>query len=234
MLYVLMAVRERRGVGGSSGHLVVNVGLAWADCMLLSVGSKNQRGTGWGSLSYRWCCSVAGGEQVSKLIVLDFAGVVLIDVVDELLNVNGHFELLLDNFDELCGIDVAITIRFAAHSDEGVKGVFLVGGTLVFLLFRDHVLELRVADFSSVLGIGFCDHPENLFFSGLLTHHLEHNSELVGVDLTTAVLVEGGERLPALGLFLFGESFNFSCVFWFLQSCHFQCESTTCKDYLFI
>ena len=72
-------------------------------------------------------CSVARGKELAELIILNLSGAILVDILDEFFDVNSHLELLLDNTDELLGIDVAITIGLTAKSDEGIEGVLLIG-----------------------------------------------------------------------------------------------------------
>ena len=55
--------------------------------------------------------SIARGKQLTELVVLNLARAVLIDVLYQFFNVNGHFELLFDDADKLLSVDEAITIR---------------------------------------------------------------------------------------------------------------------------
>ena len=64
--------------------------------------------------------SVGGRKQVAELIVLNLTRAVLVDILDKFLNVDGHFELVLDYIDELLRVDWAISILLATHGDEGV------------------------------------------------------------------------------------------------------------------
>ena len=64
--------------------------------------------------------SVRGGEQVPELVILDFAGPILVNIGNELLNVDRHLELVLDNPDELLRVDETAAgrtdhVRTAAH-----------------------------------------------------------------------------------------------------------------------
>jgi hypothetical protein len=72
-------------------------------------------------------CSVTRGEELAELVVLNLSGAILVDILDEFFDVNCHLELLLDNADELLGIDVAIAIGLTAKSDKGIEGVLLIG-----------------------------------------------------------------------------------------------------------
>ena len=127
--------------------------------------------------------SVGAAEQVLEFIVLDLAGAVLINVLDQFLDVDRHFELVLDDSDELFSVDVAFFVGEASHGDVRIDGVFVIRNALVLLLFRNYMLELGVGDLSGVFSVSFRDHSEDLLLGGLLAHHLEHNAELVRVDL---------------------------------------------------
>jgi len=64
---------------------------------------------------------------LAELVILNLAGTVLIDVVDQLLNVDGHFELLLNDADKFLGVNKTVTIGLTSQSNEGIKGIFLIG-----------------------------------------------------------------------------------------------------------
>lgn len=129
--------------------------------------------------------------------------------MNKLLNVYGHLELVLDDLDQLLRVDEALLVGETTHGHVGIDGVLVIGCGLIFLLFRNDMLELGVGNFSSVFCISLSNHSENFFLGGLLAHHFEHNSQLIGVDLARTVLVEGTEGFPALGFLLLGETFLF-------------------------
>ena len=56
------------------------------------------------------CISVRRAEQVLKLVVLDLARAIFVNVLNQLLNVNGHSEVLLDDSDESLGVDEALFV----------------------------------------------------------------------------------------------------------------------------
>ena len=49
--------------------------------------------------------SVRGGKQIAELVVLNFAGAVLIDILDQLFDVDGHLKLFLDDADKPLRVD---------------------------------------------------------------------------------------------------------------------------------
>ena len=73
--------------------------------------------------------------------------------------------------------------------------------------------ELGVGDLACALGVCLSNHPEDLLLGSLLAHHLEDDTQLIGVNLATRVLVERTERLVALGVLLLRESLEFVVVF---------------------
>ena len=93
----------------------------------------------------------------------------------------------------------------ATHRDERIKRVLLVARRLILFLLCYNVPELRVGDFARALRVRLGNHSENFFLRCLLAHHFEDDAQLVCIDLTAAVLVEGAEGLIALGVFLFRE-----------------------------
>jgi hypothetical protein len=156
--------------------------------------------------------SVGGREQVHELIVLDLAGAVLVDVLDELLNIDGHLELVFDDIDQTLSIDETAAVGFATHGHEGIQSVLFVASALELLLLGDNVAELGVGDLARVLGRRLGNHAVYLLLGGLLAHHLKDDTQLRGIDVSTVVLVEGRECFPALGFFFLGKSFSVSIV----------------------
>jgi len=116
-------------------------------------------------------CSVRAGQKVLELVVLDLARTILVNVLNQFLNVNGHLEFLLDDANQLRGINGTITIGLTTHSYKGIKSIFFVSGGLILFLLSDNMLELSVRDFARIFCVSLSNHAENFFFSGLLSHH---------------------------------------------------------------
>ena len=116
--------------------------------------------------------SVGRREEVSELIILDLTGTVLVNILNKLLDVDGHFELVLNYIYESLSIDSSITIFLSTHCHEGIKSVFFIASRLVLFLFCYNMPKLGVRDFPCALCISFCNHSENLLLRGLLSHHL--------------------------------------------------------------
>ncbi len=64
--------------------------------------------------------SIRGGKQVTELVVLNLTRTVFIDVGNQLFNVYSHFELVLDDPNQLLCINEACSVRLASHRDESV------------------------------------------------------------------------------------------------------------------
>ena len=78
-------------------------------------------------VTYYFYISIWTGKQVTELIIFDFSRAILIDVINQLLNVNGHLEFVFDYPNEFLGVNESFTIWLAAHTHESVQSVFLIG-----------------------------------------------------------------------------------------------------------
>ena len=85
---------------------------------------------------------------------------------------------------------LGVAIWLSTHAHKCIECILLVGQTLILFLLGNDSLELGIGYFTGVLGISFCDHSEDLFFSCFLSHHFEYDSQFIGIDVATAVLVE--------------------------------------------
>ena len=95
------------------------------------------------------CCgisshSVRGREEVSEFIVLDLAGTVLINILNKLLNVDGHLKLVLNYVNESLSVDSSITVFLATHRHEGIQSVLLIASRLILFLFCYNMSKLGV------------------------------------------------------------------------------------------
>ena len=124
----------------------------------------------------RVCQSIGGGEKRHKLVVLDLARAILVNVIDQLLDVDRHLELMLNDFNEARGVNRSLLVGLATESDECVEGVFLVAGSLKLLLFCNYLLKLLLGDLASVIGASLGNHAVNLLVARLLAHHLEDDA----------------------------------------------------------
>lgn len=131
----------------------------------ISVRMSTQESCDWVSRSVWWW------EQVTELIVLNLAGAVLVNVLDELFNINGHLKLFFDDTNQLLSVDRPITVFLASHRHERIQSVLFIACWLVLFLLRYDMPELRVRDLASALGICFRNHSENFLLSRLLSHH---------------------------------------------------------------
>ena len=62
--------------------------------------------------SYFWK-SIARVEETFEFFVLDFAGAVLINFFNELLDIDGHLELVLDDVNQFLRIHIASALGLA-------------------------------------------------------------------------------------------------------------------------
>ena len=132
--------------------------------------------------------SVGRRQEVSKLVDLDLAGVVFIDVLDELLDVNRHLELLFNDADEALSVDRSISVLLPTHCDEGIQCVLFVCDSLSLLLSCYDSTELLIAE-ALLLSVGLRHHAEDLLLVHLLAHHFQHDAQLVRIHLPLVVLV---------------------------------------------
>ena len=121
--------------------------------------------------------SVTGVEQAFELAVLDFARAIFVYIFDQFLDIDCHFELVLNNIDKQFGIDYAFAASLPAQGNEGVEGVLLVIHELILLLVSNNFLECFVVYNTISLGC----HPVDLLVRDLLPHHFHELFQLAGV-----------------------------------------------------
>ena len=103
-----------------------------------------------------------------KLANLDLPAAILIDFGNQLFDVNGHLEVLLDYPDEFIGIDAAAAVLVPPESDVGTEGILIVLSTLLPLHLVYNILELGKGHHPSGFRVGESQHPVDLILSRLL------------------------------------------------------------------
>ncbi len=92
-------------------------------------------------------------QQLLELVKLDLARTILVNLIDQSLDIDSHFEFLLDGLDEFLSVDAATTVLFTAHGHKCVQEVS-VGGTEIILALGKHQRLLLVkVEVSTVVGI---------------------------------------------------------------------------------
>ena len=142
----------------------------------------------------------AASKQLLELVEFDLTRAILIDFQDKILNVNGHFELVLDGVDQLIGINEAITIRLAAHGHERLEQLFLSGATFRLSLFLYEFFELIILDSASVFWVCRSDHQERFLFIYLFTKMFKSVFEVTRSHVAHFLVIEGHESVPDLVL----------------------------------
>mmetsp|Transcript_25290 Transcript_25290/g.71333 ORF Transcript_25290/g.71333 Transcript_25290/m.71333 type:complete len:233 (-) Transcript_25290:7-705(-) len=140
----------------------------------------------------------ASHEKRGEFAVVELAILVLVELLDEALDLDGHPELVLDNGYKTLGVDEARLVRGAAQRHEGVQGVELI---LEFLgpapLLLKGPQEFRELDLAGPVLVDVGHEAEKLLLAGRLADGLEQQLHLLRVDGAAAVLVEGVEGLAA-------------------------------------
>ena len=103
-----------------------------------------------------------------KLANLDLPAAILIDFSNQLLDINGHLEVLLDYPDEFIGIDAPASVLVSPQSDVGAEGILIVLRALLPLHLVDYGLELRECHLPGGLRVGEGQHPVYLILGRLL------------------------------------------------------------------
>lgn len=93
-------------------------------------------------------------EHFFELFILDFPVAWVIDGADQLLNIDGEFEFLLDDLDQNFSVDMAWLVSWSSDGSIGIESDFvIVAVEFCFSFFLIDFEDLLEIDDAGVIGV---------------------------------------------------------------------------------